>query len=30
MNLLVVITACPQETNPCNAHNPTPIRVAVY
>ena len=30
MNLLVVITACPQVTNPCNAHNPTPIRVAVY
>lgn len=30
MNLLVAITACPQETNPCNAHNPTPIRVAVY
>jgi uncharacterized protein YcgI (DUF1989 family) len=30
MNLLVVITACPQVINPCNAHNPTPIRVAVY
>ena len=30
MDLLVVITACPQVINPCNAHNPTPIRVAVY
>ena len=30
MDLLVVITACPQEANPCNAHDPTPIRVAVY
>ncbi|MBU1225834.1 MAG: urea carboxylase-associated family protein [Actinobacteria bacterium] len=30
MDLLVAITACPQVINPCNAHNPTPIRVAVY
>lgn len=30
MNLLVSITACPQENNPCNGYNPTPIRVAVY
>lgn len=30
MDLLVSITACPQENNPCNGYNPTPIRVAVY
>jgi len=30
MNLLVSITACPQENNPCNGYNPTPIRVVVY
>jgi len=30
MDLLVSITACPQENNPCNGFNPTPIRVAVY
>lgn len=30
MNLLVSITACPQENNPCNGYKPTPIRVAVY
>jgi urea carboxylase-associated protein 1 len=30
MDLLVSISACPQENNPCNGFNPTPIRVAVY
>ncbi|MGH2766232.1 MAG: DUF1989 domain-containing protein [Actinomycetota bacterium] len=30
MDLLVAISACPQENNPCNGFNPTPIRVAVY
>lgn len=30
MDLLVSITACPQENNPCNGYNPTPIRVAIY
>jgi urea carboxylase-associated protein 1 len=30
MDLLVSITACPQENNPCNGFNPTPIRVAAY
>lgn len=30
MDLIVSITACPQENNPCNGYNPTPIRVAVY
>jgi hypothetical protein len=30
MDLLVAITACPQENNPCTGYNPTPIRVAVY
>jgi urea carboxylase-associated protein 1 len=30
MDLLVAVTACPQENNPCNGYHPTPIRVAVY
>lgn len=30
MDLLVAITACPQENNPCTGYNPTPIRVAVF
>jgi uncharacterized protein len=30
MDLLVAISNCPQENNPCNGYNPTPIRVAVY
>lgn len=30
MDLLAVISNCPQENNPCNGFNPTPIRVTVY
>lgn len=30
MDLLVAITACPQENNPCCGYNPTPLRIAVY
>ena len=30
MDLLAVISNCPQENNPCNGYNPTPIRVTVY
>jgi urea carboxylase-associated protein 1 len=30
MDLLAVISNCPQENNPCNGYNPTSIRVAVY
>jgi uncharacterized protein YcgI (DUF1989 family) len=27
MDTLVLISNCPQLNNPCNAYNPTPIRV---
>jgi uncharacterized protein len=30
MNVLVLISNCPQLNNPCNAYNPTPVRVAVW
>ena len=30
MDLLAVISNCPQENNPCNGYNPTPIRATVY
>jgi urea carboxylase-associated protein 1 len=30
MDVLVVISNCPQVNNPCNAFNPTPIRVVVH
>ena len=30
MDLLVAISACPQDRNPCNAFNPTPIGVVIY
>ena len=30
MDLLVVISNCPQLNNPCNAYNPTPIRVTIW
>ena len=29
-DLLVAISNCPQERNPCNGFNPTPIEVTVY
>jgi urea carboxylase-associated protein 1 len=30
MDILVLISNCPQLNNPCNAYNPTPIRVLVW
>lgn len=30
MNLWVLISNCPQLNNPCNAYNPTPIRLLVW
>ncbi|MDF1764604.1 MAG: urea carboxylase-associated family protein [Oleibacter sp.] len=30
MNILVLISNCPQLNNPCNAYNPTPIDVLVW
>ncbi|HEY4075357.1 MAG TPA: urea amidolyase associated protein UAAP2 [Rhizomicrobium sp.] len=30
MDLLCVISNCPQVNNPCNGFNPTPIRVAIW
>ncbi len=30
MNVLVLISNCPQLNNPCNGYNPTPIDVAVW
>jgi urea carboxylase-associated protein 1 len=30
MNVLCLISNCPQLNNPCNAYNPTPIRVLIW
>ncbi|EOD77193.1 Urea carboxylase-related aminomethyltransferase [Grimontia indica] len=30
MDVIVLISNCPQLNNPCNAYNPTPIEVAVW
>ncbi len=30
MRLLVAISACPQERNPCNGFKPTPLHIAVF
>ncbi len=30
MDLIVLISNCPQLNNPCNAYNPTPVRVMVW
>lgn len=30
MDVLVLISNCPQLNNPCNAYNPTPIRLLTY
>lgn len=30
MDVLVLISNCPQLNNPCNAYNPTPVRVSVW
>jgi uncharacterized protein YcgI (DUF1989 family) len=30
MDTLVVISNCPQLNNPCNAYNPTPVRLLIW
>ena len=30
MDVMVLISNCPQINNPCNAYNPTPIRLIVW
>jgi hypothetical protein len=30
MDVLVLISNCPQLNNPCNAYNPTPIQVLIW
>lgn len=30
MNIMVLISNCPQLNNPCNAYNPTPVRLLVW
>jgi len=30
MNVLALISNCPQLNNPCNAYNPTPIHVLIW
>ena len=30
MNVLVLISNCPQLNNPCNGYNPTPIELAIW
>lgn len=30
MDVIVLISNCPQLNNPCNAYNPTPVQVAVW
>ena len=30
MDVLVLISNCPQLNNPCNAYNPTPVRCLVW
>lgn len=30
MDMLAAISNCPQERNPCNGWNPTPVRIIVY
>src|SRR5262245_18588355 len=30
MDVLVLISNCPQLNNPCNAYNPTPVRVLIF
>jgi hypothetical protein len=30
MDTLVLISNCPQLNNPCNAFNPSPVRLSIY
>ena len=30
MDVMVLISNCPQINNPCNAYNPTPVRLIIW
>jgi len=30
MDLICLISNCPQMNNPCNAYNPTPVRLLIW
>ena len=30
MEVIVLVSNCPQLNNPCNAYNPTPVRMWVW
>jgi len=30
MDVLMVISNCPQLNNPCNAYNPTPVQILIW
>ncbi len=30
MDVLVLVSNCPQLNNPCNAYNPTPVRFVIW
>jgi uncharacterized protein YcgI (DUF1989 family) len=30
MDVIVLISNCPQLNNPCNAYNPTPIEILIW
>ena len=30
MEVIVLVSNCPQLNNPCNAYNPTPVRMRVW
>ena len=30
MNVIALISNCPQLNNPCNAYNPTPVEVLIF
>jgi uncharacterized protein YcgI (DUF1989 family) len=30
MDVIVLISNCPQLNNPCNAYNPTPVQVLIW
>ncbi|HRZ06937.1 MAG TPA: DUF1989 domain-containing protein, partial [Candidatus Competibacteraceae bacterium] len=30
MDLIVLVSNCPQLNNPCNAYNPTPVRMLIW
>jgi uncharacterized protein YcgI (DUF1989 family) len=30
MDIIVLISNCPQLNNPCNAYNPTPLEILIW